>query len=584
MNSFQQVLLGLACVGGAFGLGHYLNNTPPLENEIVASSGSDFFRAPMGASMLEPAETAGVATLPNYRAPSKLNREFEPINLLPPPSQLAEPETASTSPAMLESQVVGLRQNQKNAAPEDGKDWDVEVPDFSVLRDKFNQIAMADGPSESSPAANRNPNFSLNQNLHSARKIELPQLTELTESEPREPEPKLKRVTKQPPAGLARVESGLKQEPSNPMAGENLTPSPHVMPSEFERRKIQVLDPTIDRYRLQLGQLSQAEDRTTLDRGSRNHLAPIGQATNLESESAGNIGSHADFNSEQFVPNLRSQPQSASSDQEGWSERTFSVLEPLVGNAKGPQADAQNQLNNSDRRIGMTSLRSEGAEFANPPVHLQPGSQHQASPREPDSTRNSAFQQQQQFVDYANSPRSNRVRSYSDPFPPLPNEIEKSASPKTRTETADGGGWPADKLPLKLNIPTDKLELDRFDARFDNEALIPASGEEFEAPPVPPQADPGFANWRQGAAVATYPAPQPGLTSLRQSNGNSMRSVQTSRFQSYVTQGGDSLAGISTRFFGKPDYYLDIYLVNQTLLSSPADVPVGVTLRIPVFD
>ena len=55
-----------------------------------------------------------------------------------------------------------------------------------------------------------------------------------------------------------------------------------------------------------------------------------------------------------------------------------------------------------------------------------------------------------------------------------------------------------------------------------------------------------------------------------------------SKFIDYETQPGDTLHGLSQKFFGKPDYYLDIYLANQTTLDNPSTVPGGITLRIPV--
>ena len=74
------------------------------------------------------------------------------------------------------------------------------------------------------------------------------------------------------------------------------------------------------------------------------------------------------------------------------------------------------------------------------------------------------------------------------------------------------------------------------------------------------------------------------LTSLRRPSANSNLQVRASRFENYVTQSGDTLNSISQRFYGTPDYYLDIYLANQTVLRSPAEVPGGITLRLPLFD
>lgn len=60
--------------------------------------------------------------------------------------------------------------------------------------------------------------------------------------------------------------------------------------------------------------------------------------------------------------------------------------------------------------------------------------------------------------------------------------------------------------------------------------------------------------------------------------------TESEKFLSYKTVFGDTLHSISSHFFGKPDYYLDIYLANKDQLVNPATVPVNRTLRIPVMD
>ena len=59
---------------------------------------------------------------------------------------------------------------------------------------------------------------------------------------------------------------------------------------------------------------------------------------------------------------------------------------------------------------------------------------------------------------------------------------------------------------------------------------------------------------------------------------------KSDQFLSYKTVFGDTLHSISSHFFGKPDYYLDIYLANKDQLVNPATVPANITLRIPVMD
>ncbi|MEM7455503.1 MAG: hypothetical protein AAF456_14215, partial [Planctomycetota bacterium] len=59
--------------------------------------------------------------------------------------------------------------------------------------------------------------------------------------------------------------------------------------------------------------------------------------------------------------------------------------------------------------------------------------------------------------------------------------------------------------------------------------------------------------------------------------------LSTSEFVSRTTQRGDTLQKLASEYYGSPGYYLDIYLANQDQLRNPAEVPIGITLRIPVY-
>lgn len=60
--------------------------------------------------------------------------------------------------------------------------------------------------------------------------------------------------------------------------------------------------------------------------------------------------------------------------------------------------------------------------------------------------------------------------------------------------------------------------------------------------------------------------------------------LQTNRFSQHTTQTGDTLQSLSTEYYGKPDFYLDIYLANQQILRNPAFIPAGIQLRIPKYE
>lgn len=68
------------------------------------------------------------------------------------------------------------------------------------------------------------------------------------------------------------------------------------------------------------------------------------------------------------------------------------------------------------------------------------------------------------------------------------------------------------------------------------------------------------------------------------SRATSQLSLKTTRFVDHVVQSNETLQSISKRYFGTPDYYLDIYLANRTKLRNPAKIQSGIALRIPIYE
>ena len=60
-------------------------------------------------------------------------------------------------------------------------------------------------------------------------------------------------------------------------------------------------------------------------------------------------------------------------------------------------------------------------------------------------------------------------------------------------------------------------------------------------------------------------------------------SLSTTQFSEHVVERGDSLQSIASKYFGKPDFYLDIYLANRDRLRYPGDIREGMTIKIPVY-
>lgn len=57
----------------------------------------------------------------------------------------------------------------------------------------------------------------------------------------------------------------------------------------------------------------------------------------------------------------------------------------------------------------------------------------------------------------------------------------------------------------------------------------------------------------------------------------------TTSFLSHKTKPGDSLQSLSDLYYGRPDFYLDIYISNQDKLINPSTLPPGMTIKIPIF-
>ena len=72
------------------------------------------------------------------------------------------------------------------------------------------------------------------------------------------------------------------------------------------------------------------------------------------------------------------------------------------------------------------------------------------------------------------------------------------------------------------------------------------------------------------------------LVQLRD-RADSMIGLESTNFVDHTIKDGETLQSISSRYFGSPNYYLDIYLANRNKLRNPADTRAGVSIRVPVY-
>ena len=72
------------------------------------------------------------------------------------------------------------------------------------------------------------------------------------------------------------------------------------------------------------------------------------------------------------------------------------------------------------------------------------------------------------------------------------------------------------------------------------------------------------------------------LTKVR--NRGQHLSIIANDYLTHKSIDGDTLHSISNKYYGKPDFYLDIYVSNRDKLASPSSIPVGTKLKIPVYN
>ncbi len=165
----------------------------------------------------------------------------------------------------------------------------------------------------------------------------------------------------------------------------------------------------------------------------------------------------------------------------------------------------------------------------------------------------------------------------------------------------DGQSFVAQTDPPRLIKIPDPPKLDRNWARNNTETSSPANtlADRIQLPPshsiTPQQLAPSGAgtkpprlNHRNRSFSRKTGIPF-GLNQKAHSElvGVHHRSEQvkpaTTNFLDHKTEAGDSLQSLSDQYYGRPDFYLDIYLANQDKLVNPSTLPVGMIIKIPIF-
>ena len=224
-----------------------------------------------------------------------------------------------------------------------------------------------------------------------------------------------------------------------------------------------------------------------------------------------------------------------------------------------PQAFSPNESwNNSDlsaaSRVPLNELRSEN-QFSRRGQHRQQRFEPSHQPAPPESLA----QRQERWKVFGD-----RTRASEKEMDVQQDESKSSAPSRTAAEvryskvrSSEGSIPEASRVRSLYEMPMDDVARGQRDTAASRQDTFPNQNT-LESP-----------TQRQRIATA--------------SAGNDVgpEFIRYGDFETYVTEGGDTLQTISESFFGTPEYYFDLYLANRNVLVNPATVPAGVELRIP---
>jgi phage tail protein X len=500
MGSFQQIILGAICVGGAFLMGHYLHyQTPPgtpFEGKTATAESDKRI-----ADLKQRRER--IAMLPNFRTQTKLAPLFQKEQDLPPPSQL---DGMPSSPSPSSPSVSKESTSQLDLADQD---LDIEVPDFSELAAQFKGMALK------LPDLNSAPSNAVDKgSVTQLPQANLPQAT--STSEVVNPAPSNAEPFGSAPNGSAPIDSaqnGLAQNglAPNAISGSDQRSNPHLPANEA------AVVPNFHTPINPVEELIQAE------RDASPRINPVPESTETS------------FRPEDFAPRLR-------------ADISGSEIQPVNLNPE------------SATESSVTDL-SEVSPF---PVS------------------NSILETSPSVLQ---APHPKAVISYNDPFPDKFENRTEAGRPNSSLNppTEIGSGLEPKQSPASNSGPT----LSGQTLGWDKHNPTPVDHRETKSVLGQPanSAASTEAKVRAGGQIPF------GLNELERSrlsrlNFDSPQSntVQATRFEEYRTEMGDTLTSIASKFYGKPEYYLDIYLANRNQLRTPAQVPAGIILKLPVYE
>ena len=196
---------------------------------------------------------------------------------------------------------------------------------------------------------------------------------------------------------------------------------------------------------------------------------------------------------------------------------------------------------------------------------------------------NTTQQNENRLQSVSNDASGYRYDNTPPPVPPQPQFSDDQANRARSDRSSSGFRGNLTFRPLPEHH-SNQSDIEQIDQR-------PFASSEFRQPreryraTLPRGSRPNFApapNNPNGLPFRLTEQAKTELVQLRD-RADSMIGLESTNFVDHTIRNGETLQSISTRYFGSPDYYLDIYLANRNKLRNPADTPTGVSIRVPVY-
>ena len=572
MGSFQQISLGLVCLVAAFAFGNYVNNNPGTANNPLAEANQDvnantlpanqgllpnqlsvqprLLPDDLGQVVKRPAAISTMQTrlTPKFQLPAGLNKNGgttanslvqQPFgqsqasgmqlanndSVLPPPSQLKT--NISQSNPFVQKQPENASQARPNGIDGLRASRKAHIPDFSQIAAELNGTPMA------------LPNLG-----------SMPSVASKLQFKPQSPAATIMNNPGPPKAKTPSLSTDLKS-----------------LASQFNKNQQEFAPGINDPYATR----------------------PPEPMDTKQSFSANAANSNSDHEFE-FVKN----PSILNQDVASQLPKPNQVSKPTL-NWNGPSTQSANQPQVATAPIERVDLDHGPAQT--PPEIRYPDVQQHDSHRQIGSPENSIADMTNVWGNPSNSaPPSPFIAA--DQIQSKTRSIEQSSIDSLRRDSANGVNSRVQIGGIDYDVPPPSPFETRIASR-NTSAYRGTPIQNVSPRPESPRAESaesvldhrenaGSIQNQSGRARTKLPfrlnsQTQSELSQLA-SKSSSRFQMETKRYREHQVQSGESLQNLATHYFGRPEYYLDIYLANRRTMKNPGDVRPGMTLKIPIYE